>query len=66
MRRPRLDRYLAEGDSLRFLVLQVRDAEVVDATESIRASRDPKADKYMKVAVAGNAACIVTGDVCVG
>lgn len=62
LRRPRLDRYLGEEDRLRFLVLLIRDAEVIEATEPVHASRDPKDDKYLELAVAGNAACLVTGD----
>lgn len=62
LRRPRLDRYLGEEDRLRFLVLLIRDAEVIEATQPVRASRDPKDDKYLELAVAGNATCLVTGD----
>jgi len=62
LRRPRFNRYLQEEDRLRFLALLVREAEVIDATEPINACRDPKDDKYLELAVAGKAACIVTGD----
>ena len=62
LRRPRLERYVGERERMRFLVALVREADVVPVTVSIRASRDPKDNKYLELAVAGGAATIVSGD----
>ncbi len=40
----------------------IRDAEVVDVTENIAECRDPKDDRFLELAVDGNATCIVSGD----
>jgi len=37
-------------------------AELVEITERITACRDPRDDKFLELAVAGNAELIVTGD----
>ena len=36
--------------------------EIVDVLQSVRASRDPKDDKFLEAAVNGRADVIVTGD----
>jgi uncharacterized protein len=45
-----------------FVALLVRDATIVDITEKVTASRDPKDDMLLEVALSGRAACIVSGD----
>jgi putative PIN family toxin of toxin-antitoxin system len=45
-----------------FFRLLGRVAERVPITYSIRACRDPEDDKFLELAVNGNAALIVTGD----
>lgn len=37
-------------------------AEYVDVVESIQASRDPKDDKFLSLAIAGRATHLVSGD----
>jgi putative PIN family toxin of toxin-antitoxin system len=60
--RKKFDRYLTREEREEFLVKLVRQADVVDVTEEIRACRDAKDDKFLEVAVCGRASCLVTGD----
>ena len=62
LRRPKFDRYLLEEERLLFLATFIRDAKVVDVTEKITECRDPKDDRFLELAVDGNATCIVSGD----
>lgn len=62
MSRPKFDRYLTESERLLFVALLVRDATIVDITEKVTASRDPKDDMVLEVALNGRATCIVSGD----
>ena len=60
--RPRFDKYLDEEEK-RKLVADLRgQAEAVNVTETISACRDPKDDKFLELAVSGNASHIITGD----
>lgn len=60
--RPDFDRYIDEEDRLRFLALLVKEATLVDITESVKECRDPKDDKFLELAINGNAILIVSGD----
>lgn len=60
--RPKFDRYVTPNERQRFLGLLVRDARLVEITESIRACRDPKDDQVLELAVCGRADWIITGD----
>ena len=60
--RPKFERYVTGAERLEFLAAFVREAEIVDASESTHASRDPDDDKFLDLAVAGQAECIVSGD----
>lgn len=62
LRRPKFDRYIDAEDRERFLIAVVREAILVDAAEPVRECRDRKDDKFLELAVAGAAACIVSGD----
>ncbi len=62
LRRPKFNRYLREKERLLFLAAFSRDAEVVDVKERITECRDPKDDRFLELAVSGNATCIVSGD----
>jgi putative PIN family toxin of toxin-antitoxin system len=62
LRRPKFDKYLDEADRLAFSHLLKRAAERVDITVQIRECRDPKDDKFLELAVSGNATHLVTGD----
>ncbi len=60
--RPKFDRYVTPSERERFLGLLLRDAHLVEITETIRACRDPKDDRVLELAVCGRADWIVTGD----
>ena len=62
LRRSKFNRYLREEERLLFLAAFIRDAKVVDVTERLTECRDPKDDKFLELAVSGNATCIVSGD----
>jgi len=62
LRRPKFNHYLTEKERLLFLSTFVRDAVVVDVTEKLTACRDPKDNKFLELAVAGDATCVVSGD----
>ena len=59
--RPKFDRYVSEEKRLTFLANFLNVAVPVEVTEPIVACRDPKDDKFLTLAVNGNAACIITG-----
>jgi uncharacterized protein len=60
--RRKFDRYISMEDRQGFIRLLGRVAEMVPIVYPIRASRDPRDDKFLEVAVNGSAALIVTGD----
>lgn len=62
LRRKGFDKYVLEEERIEFVTALVRDAALVEITEQIRACRDPKDDKFLTLAVCGNADCIVSGD----
>jgi putative PIN family toxin of toxin-antitoxin system len=60
--RPKFDRYVSREDRQRFFELFARVAEWVTITTTIRQCRDPKDDKFLELAIDGDADWIVTGD----
>ena len=62
LNRPRFDRYVTREERDEFLMAFMREAELVEITETVAACRDPKDDQILELAVSGNADCIVTGD----
>ncbi|RYF76183.1 MAG: putative toxin-antitoxin system toxin component, PIN family [Comamonadaceae bacterium] len=60
--RPRLDRYASPEHRLAFLQLLPPVLELIHPATPIRACRDPKDDKFLEVAVHGQADALVTGD----
>jgi len=62
LRRPAFDKYVSEEERLQFLTLLVREASLINVTEKVTACRDPKDDKFLELAINGQADCIVTGD----
>jgi putative PIN family toxin of toxin-antitoxin system len=61
-RRPKFDKYVRQETRLEFLAALVRDAELVEVTETIKACRDPKDDKFLELAVSGKATHIISSD----
>jgi uncharacterized protein len=60
--RKRFRRYVNEVDVRSFLAALVRETQWVVADVQIQACRDPKDDKFLELAVSGQATHIVTGD----
>lgn len=60
--RPKFTRYLSEADRLQFLAKFINLAIPVEIKTSIQACRDPKDDKFLEVAVNGQADLLMTGD----
>jgi uncharacterized protein len=60
--REKFERYVKEEERERFLQSLLREAKLVEIREKIRACRDPKDDKFLELAVNGEADCIVSGD----
>jgi putative PIN family toxin of toxin-antitoxin system len=61
--RPKFDRYVTREEREEFFVKLVREAAIIEITEEIRGCRDGKDDKFLEIAVCGQASCVVTGDV---
>ena len=62
LRRPKFDKYLPEETRLEFLAKLVREAEVIETTETISDCRDPRDNKFLELAVSGQASHIISGD----
>ena len=62
LRREAFERYVSEEERIQFLTALVREAILIDVTETVTECRDPKDNKFLELAVAGTASCIVSGD----
>lgn len=62
MRRKGFEKYVTEDERGEFVTALVREAILVEITETITECRDPKDNKFLELAVSGRATCIVTGD----
>ena len=51
-----------QEERMEFLTAYVREATLVNVTETVKACRDPRDDKFLDLAVSGHATHIVTGD----
>jgi len=60
--RPKFDPYVSRDDRQRFIALLGGVARMVPVTRRIQACRDPKDDKFLDVALGGDARAIITGD----
>jgi putative PIN family toxin of toxin-antitoxin system len=59
--RAKFDPYMTVGDRQEFLRLLGRIAETVQVIHTIRACRDARDDKFLELAVNGEASLIITG-----
>jgi len=59
---PKFDRYLTKERRQEFLENLTENAQFIDVSEQIHECRDPKDNKYLELALSGQAECIVTGD----
>jgi putative PIN family toxin of toxin-antitoxin system len=60
--RPKFDAYVSLEDRQQFIRLLGRVALMVPIIHTVRACRDPRDDKFLELAVNGEADLIVTGD----
>ena len=60
--RNKFDKYITLDQRKLFYTLIVHYIKIIEITERITASRDSKDDKFLELAVNGNAQFIVTGD----
>jgi putative PIN family toxin of toxin-antitoxin system len=58
----KFDRFLSLQKRLTFLEKLIAEGTLFAVTETLKICRDPKDDKYLELAVACNASCIITGD----
>ena len=61
--RPKFDRYITLEDRKTFILLLGRISERVAVVRRIQACRDPEDDKFLELAVNGDADLIISGDV---
>ncbi len=60
--RKKFEGYILPQERDRFVEALVREAQLVEITEEVRACRDPEDDKYLELAVNGAATCLISGD----
>lgn len=58
----KFDKYLSLERRLNFLEKLIAAGDLIPVVEAIKACRDPKDDKYLELAIACGASCILTGD----
>lgn len=62
LNRPKFDKYVTHDERMRFMVIFLKVAEMVEISEEITVCRDPRDDKLLELAVSGTADFLVTGD----
>jgi len=60
--RPKFDRYISKEIRQEFVYNLSREAERIEIMETIDSCRDSKDNKFLEVAISGNASYIITGD----
>lgn len=60
--REKFEKYLLEEERMRFLIALLKEVELVEVTEEVAACRDAKDNKFLELAISGQADCIVSGD----
>jgi uncharacterized protein len=62
LRRKQFERYVPPDERERFLATLIRHAILLEPTKRIRGCRDAGDDKWLEIAIAGNADRIISGD----
>jgi putative PIN family toxin of toxin-antitoxin system len=62
LNRPKFDKYLSQEERQVFLIKFINSCQWVKITEAITICRDKKDNKFLELAVSGNANLIITGD----
>lgn len=60
--RPKFDRYVSREDRQQFLLKLGGIVKLVPVIQRVRVSRDPEDDKFLDLALAGQARYLLTGD----
>ncbi|MBD2359809.1 putative toxin-antitoxin system toxin component, PIN family [Anabaena minutissima FACHB-250] len=60
--RKKFDPYVSAEDRQRFITYLISLADMVEILTSVKVCRDPKDDKFLSLAISGNANLIITGD----
>ncbi len=60
--RPKFDKYLSLDDRLKAINLLEFKSQLIEINEPVIACRDPKDDKFLALAFAIKADCLITGD----
>jgi putative PIN family toxin of toxin-antitoxin system len=55
-------RYVTEDERMEFLAVLLREARLVEVTVYVGECRDPQDNKFLELAISGEAECIVSGD----
>jgi len=62
LRRPKFNTYITEEQRLEFLAAMIQEAEIVLVTTTVLECRDPKDNKFLELAISGQATHVLTGD----
>jgi putative PIN family toxin of toxin-antitoxin system len=62
LNRSKFDKYISLNIRTQFLAKLKLESEAVEIVQIIKECRDPKDDKFLEVAINGNATHIITGD----
>lgn len=54
--------YVTKEERMEFLAVLLREARLVEVTVHVGECRDPRDNKFLELAVSGEAVCIVSGD----
>jgi len=60
--RPKFNPYLSGDDRERFLAALVLEAVLIEIKDTVKACRDPNDDKFLELAVSGQATRIISSD----
>lgn len=62
LNREKFDKYITYEERMLFMVSFLKIAEMIEITESIYACRDPKDNKFLELAISGEADVLISGD----
>ena len=62
VRRDKFNRYVSEEERIQFLSALVKESILIEIDDRVEVCRDPKDDKFLELAVNGDADMIVSGD----
>jgi putative PIN family toxin of toxin-antitoxin system len=62
LRRPKFEKYIVESQRLEFLAALLHVAEPIEVSEVVNECRNAKDNKFLELALSGNASHIISGD----